>query len=139
MCDILGHDDLRTMKSKYIDVDGHWGVLVCYNYNTLDFDEIWALCKTFGMSDKSINKALRILSSYNTGMAVSSDEYRMSTMFVSHATSPSEWWSSAIHELKHISDAIVAHYCVEWDGEDAAYLTGYLTKRLVEEIAIPCG
>ena len=126
------------MESAYLDVDSRWGVLVCYNYDTLDYDDIWAICKSFGMSGKSINKALRILSSYNTGMTISNPDIRMSAIFISKATSPSEWWSTAIHELKHAADAIIKYYDVDWDGEDAAYLTGYLTKQLVEKVSEPC-
>lgn len=127
------------MITKYLEVgDNDWGILVCYDYDTLDYDDIWAICKSFGMSDKSINKALRILSSYNTGMAVSSDDLRMSAIFISKATSPSEWYSTAIHELKHSADAIIRYYDVDWAGEDAAYLTGYLTKQLVEKVGEPC-
>ena len=125
------------MKSVFLDVDSYWGVLVCYDYDTLDYDDIWAICKSFGMSDKSINKALRILSSYNTGMAVSSDDLRMSAIFISKATSPSEWWSSCLHELRHSAQAIIDYYGADW-GEDDAYLTGFLTKQVVEKIAEPC-
>lgn len=126
------------MKTAYLDVDKRWGVVVIYNYNTMDFDDMWAIMRSFGLVDKSINHALRILSSYNTGMAVSSDELRMSVIFISKATSPSEWYSTAIHELKHVADAIISYYDVDWDGEDAAYLTGFLTKQLVEEVGEPC-
>ena len=125
------------MKSVFLDVDSYWGVLVCYDYDTLDYDDIWAISKSFGMSDKSINKALRILSSYNTGMAVSSDDLRMSAIFISKATSPSEWWSSCLHELRHSAQAIIDYYGADW-GEDDAYLTGFLTKQVVEKIAEPC-
>jgi hypothetical protein len=111
---------------------------VCYDYDTLDYDDIWAICKTFGMSDKNIRKALSILSAYNTGMTVSNPDIRMSVIFVSSATSPSEWWNTAVHELKHTADAIIRYYGVDWDGEDAAYLTGYLTKQLVEKVSEPC-
>lgn len=90
------------------------------------------------MSDKSINKALRILSMYNTGMTVSDENLRMSAIFISKATRPSEWWSTAVHELKHTADAIIRYYGVDWDGEDAAYLTGFLTKQLVEKVSEPC-
>ena len=126
------------MESAYLDVDSRWGVLVCYNYDTLDYDDIWAICKSFGMSDRNINKALCILSSYNTGMTVSNPDIRMSAIFISKATSPSEWYSTAIHELKHSADAIIRYYDVDWDGEDAAYLTGYLTRQLVEKVSEPC-
>jgi hypothetical protein len=126
------------MESAYLDIDSRWGVIVCYDYDALDYDDIWAICKTFGMSDKNIRKALSILSAYNTGMTVSNPDIRMSVIFVSSATSPSEWWNTAVHELKHTADAIIRYYGVDWDGEDAAYLTGYLTKQLVEKVSEPC-
>jgi hypothetical protein len=126
------------MESAYLDIDSKWGVIVCYDYDTLDYDDIWAICKTFGMSDKNIRKALSILSAYNTGMTVSNPDIMMSVIFVSSATSPSEWWNTAVHELKHTADAIIRYYGVDWDGEDAAYLTGYLTKQLVEKVSEPC-
>lgn len=126
------------MKSVFLDVDSYWGVLVCYDYDTLDYDDIWAICKTFRMSDRNIKKALSILSAYNTGMTVSNPDIRMSAIFVSSATSPSEWWNTAVHELKHTADAIIRYYDVDWAGEDAAYLTGYLTKQLVEKVSEPC-
>lgn len=126
------------MKSVFLDVDSYWGVLVCYDYDTLDYDDIWAICKTLGMSDRNIKKALSILSAYNTGMTVSDESLKMSAIFISEATSLSEWWNTAIHELKHTADAIIKYYNVDWDGEDAAYLTGYLTKQLVEKAGEPC-
>lgn len=126
------------MERAYLDVDSKWGVLVCYNYDTLDFDEIWAICKSLGMSDIGVKKALHILSMYNTGMTVSDENLRMSAIFISKATRPSEWWSTAVHELKHTADAIIRYYGVDWDGEDAAYLTGFLTKQLVEKVSEPC-
>lgn len=125
------------MKSVFLDVDSYWGVLVCYDYDTLDYDDIWAICKTFGMSDKNIRKALSILSAYNTGMTVSDESLKMSAIFISEATSPSEWWSSCLHELRHSAQAIIDYYGADW-GEDDAYLTGFLTKQVVEKIAEPC-
>ena len=126
------------MNTAYLDVDKRWGVVVCYDYDFLDSDDLWAVMRSFGLSDKNTNKALRILSSYNTGMSISNENLQMSAIFISKATSTSEWWSSAIHELKHAADAIISYYGVDWDGEDAAYLTGYLTKQLVEEVGEPC-
>ena len=126
------------MKSVFLDVDSYWGVLVCYDYDTLDYDDIWAISKTLGMSDRNIKKALSILSAYNTGMTVSDESLKMSAIFNSKATSLSEWWNTAIHELKHTADAIIKYYNVDWDGEDAAYLTGYLTKQLVEKAGELC-
>ena len=126
------------MENKYIDVGKKWGVVVNYDYDLMDYDEMWAIMRSFGLTSKNANKALKILSNYNTGMAITNDDIKMSTIFISKASTPSEWWNTAIHELKHVADAIISYYDVEWDSEDAAYLTGYMTKKLVESVCEPC-
>lgn len=127
------------MESKYIDVgDGKWGVVICYDFDLLDYDEMSAAMESFGLNRRGINKALSVLSNFNTGMALSKPELRMSIIYISNTTSASEWWSTALHELRHVADTIIDYYGVEWDGEDAAYLTGYLTKELVEQVGYPC-
>ena len=126
------------VKSEYIDVDGRWGIIFNYGYGLQDYDDLWAIMLSFGMTDKKADRALKILANYNTGMCVSNADIRMSAIFVSRATNASEWWSTALHEIKHAVDAIIEYYGVDWDGEDAAYLTGYVTKCLVEQIGEPC-
>ena len=120
-----------------IGAKNEWAVIVCYDFSLLDFDDMAAIMDTFGLSKKSINKALRILSSYNTGMTISRDDIKMSVVFISKATSPSEWWSTCLHEIRHAAQAIIEYYGADW-GEDDAYLTGFLTKQVVEKIAEPC-
>lgn len=66
------------------------------------------------------------------------DDLKMSAVYVSKATTPSEFWNTCIHELIHVSDAIIEYYGVEWGSESSAYLVGYLTKELVELVAEPC-
>lgn len=126
------------MRTEYINVDDKWGVIVCYDYSTRDFDDLFAIMRSFGMSEKKSKEALNVLEERNTGMCISNDGIRMSAIFVSNATSPSEWWSTALHELRHSADAIISYYGVENNGEDAAYLTGFLTKELVESVGHPC-
>lgn len=126
------------MKKDYIDVDGKWGVLLIYDYDDRDSDEMSAIMESFGMKERNINKALRILSTYNSGMAVSSLGTKMTAVFISEATSDSEWWSTLAHELKHASDAILDYYGEELDGEPAAYTTGYLMRKAVEILCAPC-
>lgn len=127
------------METYYIDVgNGSWGVLVCTDYNTLlHGDDIWAILRSFGMSNRKAEEALRVLSQPNTGMAVSNDDLRMSAIFISKATSPSEWWSTCLHEIRHAAQTIIEYYGADWE-EDDAYLTGFLTKQVVEKIAEPC-
>lgn len=126
------------MKKDYIDVDGKWGILLIYDYDDRDSDEMSAIMESFGMKERDINKSLRILSTYNSGMAVSSLGTKMTAVFISEATSDSEWWSTLAHELKHASDAILDYYGEELYGEPAAYTTGYLMRKAVEILCAPC-
>lgn len=128
------------MKTAYIDVDGFWGIVIYYDYdvsNPKDEDELWGHMHAFGMKDINIKRALNILSNYNTGMCVSNNDIRMSGVFISKATKPSEWWSTCLHELRHCAQAIVDYYGADYE-EDDAYLTGFLTKRAVELLGEPC-
>ena len=127
------------MITEYIEIgDNKWGVIVCYDYDYRDYDDMWAIMRSFNVSNSNAKKSIKILSGVNTGMAISNYDIRMSVIFISNATSTPELWSTIIHECKHVADAIIEYYDVDWDGEDAAYLTGYLTKKMVEKIAPPC-
>ena len=128
------------MITDYIDVpNGKWGIVVVYDFDVLDEKvELLAIMRSFGMSQHNANRALDILSNYNTGMAISLSDLKMSAIFISDCTSPSEFYSTAIHELVHVSDAILDYYGETWDGEPSAYLVGYLTKGLVEMVGKPC-
>lgn len=127
------------METTYIDVDGKWGIVIVYDYDVdYEANDLIAIMRSFGMTRRKASNAINILSSYNTGMSISNDDLRMSAIFISKATSNSEFWSTAIHEIKHTADAIITYYGVDWNGEDAAYLTGYLTKEMVEKLGNPC-
>lgn len=127
------------MKTKYIDIgDGRWGLIICYDFGLFDYDDMWAIMRSFNMSNKGANEALIILNEPNTGMAVSNYDIRMSVIFISEATSASEWWSTVNHELLHVGTAIIDYYNEDFEGEPAAYLQGYLMKKVVEEIGYPC-
>lgn len=128
------------MITEYIDVPyKKWGIVVIYDFDTgEEYVDLMAIMRSFGMSQSSSRKALEILSNYNTGMAISLDDLRMSAIFISPTTSSGQFWDTVVHELKHVADSIIDYYGVEWDSEDAAYLTGHLTKELVELVGEPC-
>lgn len=127
------------MITKYFDVcHGKWGMLLCYDYNLLDFDDVRALCRSFGMPEKRIKGAIRILSEPNTGMTLSRDDIKMSLVFVSDATSLSQFLNSLTHELFHVETAIIDYYGTSYETENAAYLYGDLVGMVAEEIAPNC-
>ena len=83
------------METTYIDVDGKWGIVIVSDYDVdYEANDLWAIMRSFGMTRKNANRALNILSNYNTGMSISNDDLRMSAIFISKATSNSEWWST---------------------------------------------
>lgn len=128
-----------AMKQKYIDVgDGDWGIVICYDYTLYDFDDLWAYMRSFGLSDRKANEALRILTEPNTAMCISNNDVRMSLVLISESYGVRQFLNSLQHELKHASDAIIEYYDVDWDSEDAAYLAGHLMQRALEAIDMDC-
>ena len=128
------------MKSEYIDVDGYWGIVVCYDLQPLDEYEMRSQMIAFGMRGQNIEKAIDIVLYHdNSGMCVSSFPLRMSLVFVGNATSKEQWWDTLAHEvLDHAKVAICDYYDVSFHGEDAAWLTGYLMRNVVQLIGEPC-
>ena len=126
------------MVTSYIDIDGKWGVLISYDFDMLDWDDISAVLKTFGLNERKIQRAIRVLSTPNSGLTVSNDDICMTAIYIGKSTSRSQFWNSVAHELKHAADAIIDYYGEPLDGESSAYTIGYLMQRVVEEIAIPC-
>lgn len=128
------------MKTEYIDVDGYWGIVVCYDLRRLDEYEMRQYMMSFGMRGPEIDEATDILLfSENTGMCISSFPLKMSLVFVGQSTSEEQKWDTIAHEiLDHAKVAICDYYDVSFHGEDAAWLTGYLMREIVHQIAPPC-
>lgn len=128
------------MQTEYIDVKGKWGIVVCYDLMRRDVREMRALMESIGMNDDDIDNALRMLLYHeNTGMCVTNNALRMSLVFVGEATGEDQWWDTLAHEIMdHAKVAILDYYNVPLRGEDSAWLTGYLMRKVVQLIAPPC-
>lgn len=128
------------MITRHIDIDNNkWGILLIFDFDVYDDSiEMSSIMQSFGMRLIKVREALNVLSTYNSGMAISNFGLKMSAVFIGNATSDSQWWNSIAHEMRHVSDAILDYYGDDWDGETPAYLDGYIFQRVVEEIAQPC-
>lgn len=127
------------MVTKYLEVgNNNWGILLTFDFDYLDYDDIASVLYSFGMTEKSIRKAMNILSAPNTGMAVSNPDLRMTAIYIGRATSPSQFWNTLNHELYHATAAIIDYYDERYDDEPAAYLHGELMRLVVAEIGEPC-
>ena len=147
------------MKTEYIDVKGKWGIVVCYDLKRRDVHEMRALMEAVGMDNESaegymrvsvyrkgesvevgVDEALRMLLCHtNTGMCITNMDLKMSLVFIGEADSEDQWWDTMAHEiLDHAKVAILDYYRVPLRGEDSAWLTGYLMRKVVQFIAPPC-
>ena len=128
------------MKQAYLKFPrNEWGVVVVFDFDVEEeYDVMFEQIKSFGMNQRDIEKALAILSNYNTGMCVSNKTLKMSAIYISKATSPEQFWDSVAHELAHCVVAIIDSYDVPYYSEDAAYLSGFLMRQLVSKVGEPC-
>jgi hypothetical protein len=128
------------MQTKYIDIDGAWGIVLCYDLKRLDEYEMRQNMMAFGMRGENIEKAVDVLLFHtNTGMCVSRDDIRMSLVFIGNATGKDQWWDTAAHEtLYHAIHAIHEYYDIPFGSEDGAWLTGYVMRKAVQLLGEPC-
>lgn len=128
------------MITRYIDIDnGKWGVILIYAFDVDEEDvDLAPIMKSFGMKDRRINDALNILSTYNSGMAISNYGIKMSAVFIGKQSDETQFWDSIAHECIHVCQAILDYYGESWDGEIPAYLDGYIFRKIVSEIGVPC-
>ena len=127
------------MQTKYIDIQGKWGIVLCYDLDKYDEDEARQSMTAFGVRDWKTDEAMDIrLHHYNTGMCISREDIRMSLIFIGNATSEEQWWDTVSHELFHTQQAILNYYNVPNDTEDAAWTMGYLMRKAVMMVGEPC-
>lgn len=127
------------MRSEYIDIRGKWGIVICYDLDWSDEDDMIAYMQSLGSSERDAIRAVDVLfGALNTGLCVSNLALRMSLIFVGEADSTEQWWDTLTHELYHAQNAICDYYGVETGSEDAAWTMGYLMRKAVEQIATPC-
>lgn len=128
------------MTNEYIDIKGKWGIILCYDLLRLDEYEMRSMMMSLGMRGHRIDEAVDVLlNEKNTGMCVSNDKLRMSIIFIGNATSEDQWWDTLAHELlDHCQRSIIGYYGVDYVGEDSAWLTGYLMRKVVQQIGTPC-
>ena len=128
------------MQTEYIDVDGAWGVVLCHDLQRLDEYEMRQYMMAFGMRGPNMDKAVDILLFHeNTGMCLSSFPLKMSLVFIGNATSEDQFYDTVAHEvLDHAKVAICDYYDVSFHSEDAAWLTGYLMRKIVQLLGEPC-
>lgn len=112
----------------YIDVKGKWEIIVFTNKDSNRM--LIKYLEQIGCSDNDIHKALEITESVNSGFTYTNP--KTSIVYISDATSKSEWFNTLVHEIKHVQSHICDYYDVKENGEEAAYLIGYIMKKIMQ-------
>lgn len=125
------------MFSQYIKIkDKKWNIVVYYNVTPDDFFEIEESLMQIECPMRYINSAFDVLSSSkNTGFTFSNSNCKMSIVCISKTTSASQFVNTVVHEAKHVQSHICSFYNVKEDSEQAAYLIGYIVRKMYKMVA----
>lgn len=91
------------MIRQDFSIEGYWDVTVIYNVE---------------------------LGERNSGFTHTNLTERYSIVAIGKADSIEQFFNTAIHEIKHLQSHICKYYNVPEDGEQAAYLTGYIAMKM---------
>ena len=116
----------------YINIQDKWEVCIFMQYDALLIDCL----RKLNCSEKTIKREIRKTNQYNSGFTFSNLKLRASVVYISPATSESQWFNTLVHELKHVQSHVCKYYDIEEDSEDAAYLIGYLMQQIITSARI---
>lgn len=55
-------------------------------------------------------------------------------MCIGKATDEPQWWDTVNHEIDHLQDTIMRYYDVAQGSEDAAWLQGYIMRKIIQAL-----
>ena len=123
------------MFAQYIQLgDRGWNILVYYNAGYSDRVEIIDSLRQLECPKEGINAAIDVLRNKNTGFTFTNSDYKMSIVCIGKATNSSQFVSTVVHEAKHVQSHICSYYGVREKSEEAAYLIGYIVKRMYQMV-----
>lgn len=120
------------MKKHYIDIVGKWAFIFAYDIEEKNLGEVGDWLEALGAKQSEIYRAQEVLMGVNTGLTFTSQNLRMSVMCIGDADSDAQWWDTVVHEIDHLNNAIIRYYDVEHDSEEAAYLQGYIMRKIID-------
>lgn len=91
------------MVRQNISINGYWDLIVCYNV---------------------------YLGQDNAGFTHTNFKKRLSIVGIGIADSKKQMLNTIVHEAKHVQSHICRYFNIPEDGEQAAYLIGYIVMRM---------
>lgn len=122
------------MTTQHLSIEGYWNVTVVYDVWPSDLPEVAVLMRRVGASRKMIDEATANLSGWNAGYTLTAMGMCESIVFIGRATSMREFLNTVTHEVDHVQAHVAEYYGVSLGTEQAAYLQGYISGRLLEFI-----
>lgn len=113
-----------------------WLVHVFYHVTCYWTDEIMKCLENIDCPEEKLEESYRNLTAcrLNTGLTYSNYRLKESVMVIGKTSSPKEFSDSLMHELRHLEDHIATVFDMPVGGEEIAYLSGYLGKKLSKDI-----
>lgn len=122
------------MTKHYVDIVKKWAVILAYDVEVTDLDELAGWLEALGCGRNDIEKACRIALGVNSGFTYTNSDIRMSLVVISDASGKSQWWDTLVHEIDHVQSAICDYYDVPLGSEAAAWTQGYIMRKVIELI-----
>lgn len=115
-----------------------WRVEMYYAVTCYHVDDIMRSLVAIDCPKPFLRKAYDNLSSckLDNGITYTNSKLRSSVVVIGMHSSPDQFLDSFLHELRHLTDHLMASLHMEPGGEDIAYLTGDLGKELVKDVAM---
>jgi len=122
-------------SNLYID-RYNWNVNIYYAVTTYWTNEIMNNLYDINCPDRLLNEAYGKLKKgkINFGLTYSNYELMETVMVISRTTGPSEFINSLCHEKRHLEDHIWQALDIKPEGEEIAYLSGYIGQKLAKDI-----
>ncbi|MBP3201272.1 MAG: hypothetical protein J6M39_06455 [Lachnospiraceae bacterium] len=125
------------MIKKIFNIDNKWKVIVYYNIDYNLFEYIADDIRNLGVSDKSIYRIYKMMSSGRAkAVTISSLVKKCSIVGFNHAKSDYDLINSIAHEAVHVMEAILNYYKVDITGEPPAYTIGHLVQIMMQPLAL---
>lgn len=120
------------IKQRFIVDRVYWKVYVYYDVTNNDTKEILHKLEELGFSYSYLKSAYTILSASkpNEGFTHSNIHTKTSVVVFKKCDSASEFVSSFVHEIGHLSNHIALTYDININGEEVNYISGDIAKEM---------
>lgn len=122
------------MKKHYVDIDKKWAFVFAYDIKWKDLGEVGEWLEALGSDEEEIDEAQELLTKWNKGFTKSNSGLRMSVMCIGKSTDEAQWWDTVNHEIDHLQSTILRYYDVGQGSEDAAWLQGYIMRKIIQAL-----